>query len=130
MTRNDVGDIARNLAARAPEIDLKHKRVLTGAALTRADAAEAAHAFARTAGSKLLIVGPMANSHGLDLIGVLPSHENYSYAGMLDSARALILSYLDPAQDPDVATALKDKDLLVVHDSFLTDTAVLADVVV
>jgi NADH-quinone oxidoreductase subunit G len=71
----------------------------------------------------------MANSHGLDLIGVVPSHETYSYAGMLDGAKALILSHLDPAQDPDMAATLKEKDLLVVHDSFLTDTAVIADVV-
>src|ERR1700675_4311401 len=33
LARNDIGHIARNLAARAPEIDLKHKRVLTGATL-------------------------------------------------------------------------------------------------
>src|SRR5690606_40224863 len=48
---------------------------------------------------------------------------------MLETARALVLSHPDPAQDPDVAERLKQKDLLVVHDSFLTETAALADVV-
>ena len=103
--------------------------VLTGLALARSDAANAALAFAKVAGVKVMLIGPMANSHGLELINVLPSHDTYAYAGMLDGAKALILSHLDPAQDPDMAAVLKEKDLLVVHDSFLTDTAVLADVV-
>ena len=59
-----------------------------------------------------------ANRHGTVQGGML--------AAMLDSAKALILSHLDPAQDPDIAATLKEKDLLVVHDSFLTDTAVIA----
>ena len=126
-----LGVDGESLAAVATRLKAAERGVLvlTGMALTRSDAVEAAHAFARTAGLKVLIVGPMANSHGLELIGVLPSHETYSYAGMLDGAKALILSHLDPAQDPDTAAALKHKDLLVVHDSFLTDTAVIADVV-
>src|SRR5690606_25166079 len=78
---------------------------------------------------KVMLIGPMANSHGLELINVLPSHDAYAYAGMLDAAKALVLSHLDPAQDPDMAARLKEKELLVVHDSFLTDTAVIADVV-
>ena len=103
--------------------------VLTGLALARSDTAEAALAYAKAAGVKVMVIGPMANSHGLELINVLPSHDTYAYAGMLDGAKALILSHLDPAQDPDKAASLKEKELLVVHDSFLTDTAVLADVV-
>lgn len=71
----------------------------------------------------------MGNSYGLELLGVTPSHERYAYPDMLREARALVLSNLDPVQDPDVRSALKDKDFLVVHDLFLTDTAALADVV-
>lgn len=103
--------------------------VLGGFALTRRDVAEAARAFVKAVGAKELPVGPMANSYGLELLGVLPSHERYDYEGMLEGARALVLSNLDPAKDPDVAAKLKDLELLVVHDMFLTETAMLADVV-
>ena len=57
------------------------------------------------------------------------SHANYAYPAMLETARALVISHLDPAQDPDVAERLKQKELLVVHDSFMTETAAIADVV-
>ncbi len=103
--------------------------VLGGCVLASEEATAAALAFARGAGAKVMLVGPMANSHGLELIGVLPSHASYAYPAMLETARALVLSHLDPAQDPDVAERLKHKDLLVVHDSFLTETAAIADVV-
>ncbi|HZJ08606.1 MAG TPA: NADH-quinone oxidoreductase subunit NuoG, partial [Trueperaceae bacterium] len=103
--------------------------VLAGPALVDPEAAVAAHAFAKAVGAKVMIIGPMANSHGLELIGLLPSHEAYAYPAMLQSARALILSHLDPAQDPEVAALLKEKELVVVHDSFLTETALAADVV-
>jgi len=103
--------------------------VLGGFALSRRDAADAARAFVKAVGAKEMPVGPMVNSYGLELLGVLPSHERYSYAGMLEGAKALVLSHLDPARDPDVAAKLKDLELLVVHDMFLTETARLADVV-
>ncbi len=103
--------------------------VLGGFALARREAAEAARAFARAVGVKELPVGPMANSHGLELLGVLPSHERYSFPNMLGEAKALIVSGLDPAKDPDVAAKLQERELLVVHDLFLTETARLADVV-
>ncbi|MFA5594844.1 MAG: NADH-quinone oxidoreductase subunit NuoG [Trueperaceae bacterium] len=103
--------------------------VLGGFALARRDAADAARAFVKAVGAKEMPVGPMANSYGLELLGVLPSHERYSYEGMLEGARALVLSNLDPAKDPDVAAKLKDLELLVVHDMFMTETALLADVV-
>ena len=103
--------------------------VLTGTALASKDAATAALAFATAAGAKLMLIGPMANSHGLEVMGVLPSHANYAYPAMLETARALVISHLDPAQDPDIAERLKQKDMLVVHDSFLTETAAIADVV-
>ncbi len=103
--------------------------VLGGLALNRRESAEAARALVKAVGAKELAVGPMANSYGLELLGVLPSHERYGYAGMLDGAKALVLSHLDPAQDGEVAERLRGKDLLVVHDIFMTETAHLADVV-
>ncbi|HLV13053.1 MAG TPA: NADH-quinone oxidoreductase subunit NuoG [Trueperaceae bacterium] len=103
--------------------------VLGGTVLASREATDAALAFARAAGAKVLLVGPMANSRGLELLGVLPSHANYAYPAMLETARALVISHLDPAQDPDVAERLKQKELLVVHDSFMTETAAIADVV-
>ncbi len=103
--------------------------VIGGYVLASKAATAAAHAFAKTVGAKVLALGPMANSWGLELLGVLPSHDRYAYRHMLDGAKALLLSHLDPALDPDVAEKLRAKELLVVHDSFLTATAQLADVV-
>ncbi len=103
--------------------------VLGGFVLATREAADAARAFAKAVGIKEMAVGPMANSYGLELLGVLPSHERYAYAGMLEGAKALIISNLDPAQDDDLKERLRGKELLVVHDIFLTETALLADVV-
>jgi len=103
--------------------------VYGGFVLATKVAADAAAAFAKAVQAKVLILGPMADSYGLELLAVGPSHERYAYPEMLSAARALILSNLDPARDPDRRQALKDKDLLVVHDSFLTETAQVADVV-
>lgn len=94
------------------------------------DAADAARALAKAVGARTLILGPMANSHGLERIGVGPSHDRYDYASMLSGdARGLLLSQLDPAADALVARRLAELDLLVVHTSFLTETAKLAHVV-
>ncbi len=104
--------------------------VLGGWTLADAVATEAAFAFCRTVGAKPMPLGPMADSYGLEMIGVLPSHARYGYTGMLSGgAKALILSNLDPAADPAVAQRLQALSLLVVHTSFLTATAQLADVV-
>ncbi len=103
--------------------------VYGGFVLATREAAAAANAFAKAVEAKVLILGPMADSYGLELVGVGPSHERYAYPEMLSGARALILSNLDPAQDPDVRAQLEQKDFLVVHDLFLTETAQLADVV-
>jgi len=92
-------------------------------------ATEAAQALAKATGAKLLAVGPMANSYGLQQLGVLPSHARYRYQEMPTSAKALIVSGLNPAQDRTVAQQLSHLALLVVHDSFLTETAELAQVV-
>ncbi|MEJ2292888.1 MAG: NADH-quinone oxidoreductase subunit NuoG [Deinococcales bacterium] len=103
--------------------------VYGGFVLATREAAASASAFGKAVGAKLMIVGPMANSYGLELLGVGPSHERYAYPDMLEGSRALILSNLDPARDPDVRRMLEQKDFLVVHDLFLTETAQLADVV-
>jgi len=103
--------------------------VYGGFVLASREAAAAAAGFAKAVGAKVMILGPMANSYGLELAGVGPSHARYAYPDMLEGARALILSNLDPAQDPDVRTQLEQKDFLVVHDLFITETAQLADVV-
>jgi len=103
--------------------------VLGGWVLASADATQAALHFCRLVGAKPMPIGPMANSYGLELTGVLPSHARYAYAGMLASAKALVLSQLDPAVDSVVAERLAALELLVVHSSFLTATARLAHVV-
>ena len=103
--------------------------VLGGWVLVSQQATEAALHLCRVLGAKPMLLGPMANSYGLELSGVLPSHARYAYGGMLTGAKALILSQLDPAVDPDVAERLGKLDLLVVHTSLLTATAKLADVV-
>lgn len=104
--------------------------VYGGFVLASHAATEAAQALAKATGAKLLAIGPMANSYGLQQLGVLPSHARYRYQEMLaGSAKALIVSGLNPAQDPSVAKRLAELALLVVHDSFLTETAALAHVV-
>lgn len=103
--------------------------VAGGGVLASQAGASALDRLAAATGAKVVLVGPMANSFGLELLGVTPNHPRFGYQSMLTSAKALFLSHLDPAQDPDLVAVLKDKELLVVHDSFLTDTAVLADVV-
>jgi NADH-quinone oxidoreductase subunit G len=103
--------------------------VYGGFVLASHTATEAAQALAKATGAKLLAVGPMANSYGLQQLGVLPSHARYRYQEMPASAKALILSGLNPAQDRSVAQQLSNLALLVVHDSFLTETAALAQVV-
>ena len=94
----------------------------------RAD--EAARTFAKSVGAKTLILGPMANTAGLERISVLPSHDRYDYASMFTpETKALFLASLDPAVDPKVADRLRELDLLVVHAAFPTATSALADVV-
>jgi len=104
--------------------------VLGGWVLGSLAATEAALHFCRLVGAKPMLLGPMADSYGLELTGVLPSHARYAYGGMLaGGAKALLLSNLDPAVDPSVAARLAKLDLLVVHTPFLTATARLAHVV-
>lgn len=104
--------------------------VLGGWVLADAAATAAAFALCRAVDAKPMLLGPMANSVGLEAIGVVPSHARYGYAGMLGGdAKALLLSNLDPAVDAVVAERLAGLDLLVVHAAFRTATAELAHVV-
>jgi NADH-quinone oxidoreductase subunit G len=103
--------------------------------LSSREACAAVAALAQRTGAKLMALGPMANAYGLQAIGILPGKAGLSYRDMLSgSAKALILSGLDPAQDASLREGLADPDLpglelLVVHDAFLTETAKLAHVV-
>ena len=104
--------------------------VAGGFVTASATATGALNGFVKQVGAKLMTVGPMANSYGLEAIGVLPSHARYSYRRMLSgSAKALLVSGLNPAIDDEVARSLRKLALLVVHDSFPTETTALADVV-
>ena len=104
--------------------------VVGGFVLADAKATEAAAALAKAVNARQLLIPPAANGLGLEVTGVLPSHARYAYRGMLTGgARALLLSNLDPARDPAVAERLRQCELLVVHDMFMTDTARLAHVV-
>ena len=103
--------------------------IVGGLVLASRAAAAAAAAFAEAVDAKVMALGPMANSYGLALGGVTPSHARYAFPTMLEDAKALILSGLDPARDPQRAEALARLELLVVHDSFESATTALADVV-
>ena len=123
-----AGAAAESLAERLAAAE---RPVIICGGLVLADraAAAAAAGLAELVGARLLLLGPMANSFGLELIGVLPNHDRYSYPGMIGGAKALILSGLDPAQAPGAARELGGAKLLVVHDLFLTETARRAQVV-
>lgn len=112
--------------------------VCGGFVLASPEAARAAQALAKSVGAKLMLVGPMANSYGLEATGILPSRTRgagaqTSYNGyremLAGGVKALILSNLDPAQDAAVAERLRGLELLVVHELFPTETARLAHVV-
>ena len=97
--------------------------------LASPEAARAAEAFAKAVGAKTMIMGPMANSYGLEATGVLPDQGEAAYPNMLQNARALLVSNLDPAQDSSVAERLRGLELLVVHDLFPSATTEIAHVV-
>ncbi|HEX7002670.1 MAG TPA: NADH-quinone oxidoreductase subunit NuoG [Trueperaceae bacterium] len=104
--------------------------VYGAAVLASREAADALHAFARSVDAKTMALPPMANSFGLEVAEVLPSHARYGYPQMLDGeVDALIVSNLDPAANTAVAQKLRELDLLVVHASFPSATTDLADVV-
>lgn len=103
--------------------------VLGGFVLASTAATDAALALCRSLAVKPMLVGPMANSYGLELSGVVPSHARYDYHHSLLDAQALVLSRLNPAVEPAVAERLARMALLVVHSEFMTATAELAQVV-
>lgn len=104
--------------------------VWSGFVSSDAEADRAARALAKVVRAKVMIVPAMANGHGLERLGVLPSHERYDYRSMTSGeAQALIVSNLDPAVDPTVGARLADLQLLVVHAAFPTATTAMADVV-
>ncbi len=101
-----------------------------GFVLSSAEAAKAAEALAKATNSKQMNLGAMANSYGLESLGVLPSHARYGYSEMLNgSAKSLIISGLNLAKDTNLAEKLKALELLVVHDMFHNETTELAHVV-
>ncbi len=101
-----------------------------GFVLSSSEAAKAAETVAKVTSSKQMNLGAMANSYGLESLGVLPSHARYSYSDMINgSAKSLIISGLNPAKDVTVAEKLKSLELLVVHDMFHNETTDLAHVV-
>jgi NADH-quinone oxidoreductase subunit G len=104
--------------------------VIGGFVLADHAAADAASRLASHVGARLMVLGPMANSYGLELLQVVPSHARYDYHAMVaGGAKALLVSSLDPAADTIVADHLRSLRLLVVHDMFATATAELAHVV-
>jgi NADH-quinone oxidoreductase subunit G len=126
----DAEEANTQLAGLAERLKTAENAVIVGGGFVLASP-EAAGAFAKLAklvGAKQLLLGPMANSYGLEVLGVLPGAEGYPEM-LSGSAKALILSGLDPARDAGVAENLKKLELLVVHDSFPSATTDLADVV-
>lgn len=111
--------------------DAKNPVVVYGGFVTASPGAtKAANVFAKAVGAKALAVGLMANSRGLEATEVLPSHARYGYFEMMSgSARALLVSNLDPAADERVAETLSGLELLIVHAAFPTATTRMAHVV-
>jgi NADH-quinone oxidoreductase subunit G len=104
--------------------------VYGGFVLDSVPASQAAAALTRATAARPLIVGPAANSFGLELTGVLPGKDGRDYHGMLqDTTRALIISQLNPAGAPAAAEQLGRMELLVAHASLPDETTALAHVV-
>ena len=132
-----VDDAALGMPREAAETFVRRLReqddavvVLGSFVLASRAASEAAAAFAKSVNAKTMILGPMANSFGLELIGVTPSHDRYAYREMLaGGVKALIVSTLDPAADERAAELLRGLDLLVSHTCFHDATTAIAHVV-
>ncbi len=124
LTQDDAKSLVKQLK------DTENAVVVYGGfVLASREAADAANAFAKAVGAKTMIMGPMANSYGLEASGVLPSQGGVAYSDMLQNAKALLVSNLDPAQDASVAGRLRNLELLIVHDLFPNETTELAHVV-
>ena len=99
--------------------------VLGAFVLASAAATEAAEVFAESVSAKVMKLGSMANSYGLEALQVT---SDKGYADLLESD-VLIVSNLNPARDAEMGERLKAAELLVVHDTFETETTALAHVV-
>ncbi len=96
--------------------------------LASPEAVELANKLAEAVGAKVMPLGPMANSYGLEAFEVLPQGKSY-HEMISGEVKGLFLSGLNPAQDKNMVDALKKLELLVVHDSFPTETTNIADIV-
>jgi NADH-quinone oxidoreductase subunit G len=106
-------------------IEAKNSVIICGGfVLSSSEAAKAAEALAKATNSKQMNLGAMANSYGLETLGVISK----GYNEMLN-AKSLIVSGLNPAKDSAIAEKLKGLELLVVHDMFHNETTELAHVV-
>ena len=104
--------------------------VAGGFALGNAEAAKAVKKLAKDTGAKLMLLGAMANSYGLESLDLLPEDSSRSYREMANgNVKALLVSGLDPAQDANLKAGLERLELLVVHDLFENATTELAHVV-
>src|SRR5690625_482695 len=104
--------------------------VYGGNVLASQGATNALLGFARRVGARTMPLPAMANSVGLELTGVLPSHVRYSYPEAVGTElRALIVSNLNPAADSRLVPRLQELELLVVHTMFEDETTHIADVV-
>ncbi|ADI16075.1 NADH-quinone oxidoreductase subunit NuoG [Truepera radiovictrix] len=100
--------------------------VLGAFVLASARATAAAQRLAAAVGAKVMKLGPMANSYGLEATGVTSPA---GYAELLRGSRALFVSQLNPAKSAPLRAHLAELELLVVHESFPTETTELAHVV-
>ena len=107
--------------------EAKNPVIVLGAfVLNSAAATQAAETLAEAVGAKVMKLGQMANSYGLEATH-LTSEKGYD--DLIANSDVLILSNLNPAQDKAVGEKLKNVKLLVVHDTFETETTKLAHVV-
>ena len=107
--------------------EAKNPVIILGAfVLSSVAATKAAEALAEAVGAKVMKLGQMANSYGLEAAQITSEK---GYADLIANSNALILSNLDPAQNAEIGERLKNLELLVVHDAFETETTKLAHVV-
>ncbi len=97
--------------------------IMGGFILAHPEATSRLYILANKVGAKVMSIGPMANSYGLDAMGLTNSDYQHIMHG---GAKALIVSGLNPAQE---TKALEEVDFLVTHNSFLNSTTEQAHVV-
>ena len=138
-----IGQLARLAAGRDEDASPEAGRIVAslraagnkvivagGMVLADPEAATQLATLARATGAKVMLMGPAANSFGLELTGVMPLDGGRDYAGMLDGGlRALIVSQLDPAASAAAADALSRMELVVAHATLHNATTAIADVV-